>query len=110
MTATEPARPSRARRVALGVAGGALVLLAGAFGSRLRAESLLAIGLLPPLATEKIRPVGNAAGLGAWLSLISMPQWDRAAEIAAGTEHVELSGHPAFQSRFIKALDFPPGG
>ncbi|HAR99113.1 MAG TPA: metal-binding protein, partial [Syntrophus sp. (in: bacteria)] len=86
------------------------VLLAGAFGSRLRAESLLAIGLLPPLAPEKIRPVGNAAGLGAWLSLISMPQWERAAEIAAGTEHVELSGHPAFQSRFIEALDFPPGG
>jgi len=86
------------------------VLLAGAFGSRLRAESLLAIGLLPPLAPEKIRPVGNAAGLGAWLSLISVPQWERAAAIAAGTEHVELSGHPAFQSRFIEALDFPPTG
>jgi uncharacterized 2Fe-2S/4Fe-4S cluster protein (DUF4445 family) len=86
------------------------VLLAGAFGSRLRAESLLATGLLPPLAAEKIRPVGNAAGLGAWLSLISVPQWARAAAIAAGTEHVELSGHPAFQSRFIEALDFPPTG
>ena len=86
------------------------VLLAGVFGSRLKAESLLAIGLLPPLAPEKIRPVGNAAGLGAWLSLISMPQWERAAVIAAGTEHVELSGHPAFQSRFVEALDFPPTG
>jgi hypothetical protein len=42
--------------------------------------------------------------------LISVPQWARAAAIAAGTEHVELSGHPAFQSRFIEALDFPPTG
>jgi uncharacterized 2Fe-2S/4Fe-4S cluster protein (DUF4445 family) len=83
------------------------VLLAGAFGSGLRVESVLGIGLLPPLTPEKIRPVGNAAGLGAWLTLISLPQWDRAAEIAAGTEHVELSGHPAFQSRFIDGLGFP---
>lgn len=84
------------------------VLLAGAFGSRLRVESVLGIGLLPPVAPDKIRPVGNAAGLGAWLALISLPQWERAAAIASGTEHVELSGHPAFQSRFIDSLGFPP--
>jgi uncharacterized 2Fe-2S/4Fe-4S cluster protein (DUF4445 family) len=86
------------------------VLLAGAFGSRLRAGSVLGIGLLPSVAPEKIRAAGNAAGLGAWLTLISRLQWDRAAAIAAGTEHVELSGHPAFQSRFIDALGFHPVG
>lgn len=85
------------------------VLLAGAFGSRLAARSVLRIGLLPPLPPEKIRAAGNAAGLGAWLALISRKQWDRAAEIAAATEHVELSGHPAFQTRFVEALGFPPG-
>ncbi len=85
------------------------VLLAGAFGSRMTVRSVLRIGLLPPLPPERVRAAGNAAGLGAWLALISREQWDRAAEIAAATEHVELSGHPAFQTRFIEALGFPPG-
>ena len=41
------------------------IILAGAFGSFLRRESALKMGLLPPVEPEKVQSVGNAAGEGA---------------------------------------------
>jgi uncharacterized 2Fe-2S/4Fe-4S cluster protein (DUF4445 family) len=41
------------------------IILAGAFGSFLRRESALKMGLLPPVEPEKVQSVGNTAGEGA---------------------------------------------
>lgn len=81
------------------------VLLAGAFGNYLDRDSALAIGLLPPVPREKVIPVGNAAGDGARLALISRPWRQRAGELAGKTRHVELSTRGDFQEIFLGSLE-----
>ena len=46
------------------------VLIAGAFGNYIRKSSALRIGLLPAVDPERVRFVGNAAGVGARLALL----------------------------------------
>jgi len=82
------------------------VLLAGAFGSYIDKNSALSLGLLPPVAPERITPVGNAAGAGARLALLSAEIRQKAATLARQVQHVELSVRPDFQERFIDALGF----
>jgi len=86
------------------------VLLAGAFGNYIRVESALAIGLLPALPPEKIIPVGNAAGDGACMALISQSVRRRAFALPERVEHVDLSTRQDFQEEFISALAFPGQG
>jgi uncharacterized 2Fe-2S/4Fe-4S cluster protein (DUF4445 family) len=84
------------------------VLLAGAFGNFISKQSALAIGLLPAVEPERIKPIGNAAGDGAYLALISKTERERAFALARKAEHVELSGRKDFQEQFIDSLGFPP--
>lgn len=83
------------------------VLLAGAFGNYIRKESALAIGLLPPVSVQRIIPVGNAAGKGAVLALVSRTERSRADYLSLSAEHVELSSRRDFQEEFVNALHFP---
>ncbi|MBN1685439.1 MAG: DUF4445 domain-containing protein, partial [Spirochaetales bacterium] len=48
-----------------------IVYLAGGFGSYIDKESAISIGLIPAALRDKIEVIGNAAGTGAVLSLIS---------------------------------------
>lgn len=82
------------------------VLLAGAFGNYIRRESALAIGLLPAVSAEKIIPIGNAAGAGASMALLSLDERKRAAELAAAARHIELSMNEVFQEFYISAMQF----
>ncbi len=82
------------------------VFLAGAFGNYIRPESALAIGLIPHFPQAEILPVGNAAGEGAKMALLSRRERERASEIARRTEYLELSGRPDFQEVFAEALLF----
>ncbi|NLC76069.1 MAG: DUF4445 domain-containing protein [Clostridia bacterium] len=82
------------------------VLLAGAFGSYIDKNSALGMGLLPMVPPEKIRAVGNAAGAGAKLALLSRKARQQAVEAARKAEHVELSTWPQFQEAFIRFLNF----
>ncbi|HYF91798.1 MAG TPA: ASKHA domain-containing protein [Symbiobacteriaceae bacterium] len=82
------------------------ILLAGAFGNYLRRESAIAIGLLPPVAPGKVRPIGNAAAAGAKLALLSRGARERAGALARGAGHVDLATHPDFEEIFIGALEF----
>jgi len=83
------------------------VYLAGAFGSRIRPESALAIGMLPPVEPGRITVVGNAAGEGARMALLSRARRERAREIARKMGYVELTTNPAFEREFVMALRFP---
>lgn len=80
------------------------VILAGAFGTYLAVESVLAIGLLPPVAPEKVSQVGNAAAVGARLALISLRERERARQIAARMEYLELTILPQFSNAFAQAM------
>ncbi|MFQ6096749.1 MAG: ASKHA domain-containing protein [Armatimonadota bacterium] len=83
------------------------LLLAGAFGSYLRKESALRTGMLPPIPAERIVSVGNAAGMGAVLSLISTDVREYAEDLAVRAKYVELSAAPEFQTAFVEAMVFP---
>jgi uncharacterized 2Fe-2S/4Fe-4S cluster protein (DUF4445 family) len=82
------------------------VLLAGAFGTSLRADSLVTVGLLPPFPQEKIKAIGNAAGVGALLCLLSDEHHQRALNLARRINYLELSLQKDFQDRFIKGIQF----
>lgn len=82
------------------------VLIAGAFGNYMRPESMCRIKLLPPELLSKIVPVGNAAGEGSKMCLLSKEEFSHADEIAKKTEFIELASHPKFQELFIAQLDF----
>jgi len=83
------------------------VLLAGAFGNFIRRSNARRIGLLPPLPTEHVRFVGNAASLGAKLVLLSESERQYATELRHKVEHVDLSRDPEFQMEFGMAMMFP---
>lgn len=91
-----------------GIAADALeeVVLAGAFGSYIRRESALAIGLLPPVLVERVKSVGNAAGEGSLLALASVDERKRAERLARSVHHVELSTRQDFQEAFMEAMYF----
>lgn len=82
------------------------ILLAGAFGSHLRPESLKGIGMLPDIDVTRIRPVGNAAGSGAIMALQSKEQLQIACDLPKRTEHIELSLHKKFQRQFVRGMSF----
>jgi uncharacterized 2Fe-2S/4Fe-4S cluster protein (DUF4445 family) len=83
------------------------LMLAGGFGNYLSIESALRIGLIPPMARERIRYVGNAASLGAQLCLVSEAERARADSVARRIEHVSLAAHPDFEQIFVDCMNFP---
>jgi uncharacterized 2Fe-2S/4Fe-4S cluster protein (DUF4445 family) len=84
------------------------VLVAGAFGNYIRCENAQRIGLLPSdYDPDRIRFVGNTSLAGAQQAALSRAARDRARDIAAQTEHVDLSTDPAFQEIYVEAMFFP---
>jgi uncharacterized 2Fe-2S/4Fe-4S cluster protein (DUF4445 family) len=83
-----------------------VVYLAGAFGSYVRRESALRIGMLPPFPLEKIKPVGNAAGQGAKLCLLNRSKWAEVQEISQQIRYLELSYCKDFSQIFVGSMSF----
>lgn len=83
------------------------VYLAGAFGVALDPESAMSIGMFPKLPRERFVQVGNAAGMGAYLALISRSQRSEAARLARAVQYLELMTLPAYQDVFLACLSFP---
>jgi len=79
------------------------VIIAGAFGTFIDVQSAVAIGMLPPLPLERYQQVGNAAGTGARMALISRGRRRVALQIAAKDGYIELATIPDFNSKFADA-------
>jgi uncharacterized 2Fe-2S/4Fe-4S cluster protein (DUF4445 family) len=85
------------------------VLIAGGFGSFIRRNHALRIGLIPPgIEHNRIRHVGNVSLAGARWALVSRAARAQAEELARGVEHVELSLDMDFQMKFAESMYFPP--
>src|SRR6266568_4809759 len=89
------------------VADLAEVLLGGSFGSYLNPESAKIIGLVPAVDLDRILSVGNTAGEGAKMSLLSFRERQVAFELPDKIEYVELSGRSDFNDSFVSVLQFP---
>ncbi|MCC6446084.1 MAG: DUF4445 domain-containing protein [Armatimonadetes bacterium] len=83
------------------------ILLAGAFGNYISRTSAVIIGLIPNLPLERIRSVGNAAGVGSALALVSTRARSLAERLARRVEYIELSGNPTFSNEYADAMYFP---
>jgi uncharacterized 2Fe-2S/4Fe-4S cluster protein (DUF4445 family) len=80
------------------------VIIAGAFGSYIDISSAIAIGMLPDLPLDRFHQVGNAAGTGARLALISRQKRAEAQDIARQVRYIELARVPNFQRLFAEAM------
>ena len=83
------------------------VLLGGSFGSYLNPESAKIIGLVPPVDVDRIIAVGNSAGEGAKIALLSYRERQVAFELPTRIEYIELSGRTDFNDAFVSVLGFP---
>lgn len=83
------------------------LVIAGAFGTRINVESAIKIGLFPSIPLSRFTQVGNAAGVGAKIALVSKEHRSIAGNIASGVRYIELTTHPKFTREFSHALQFP---
>ena len=81
------------------------LVIAGGFGSFLDKQSALDIGLLPPIPPDRIRHVGNAAGMGAALALTDAGEHALLA-FTKRCEYLELSSSKEFMDRYIEYMFF----
>lgn len=80
------------------------VIVAGAFGTYIDITSAITIGMLPKLPLRKFRQVGNAAGAGARLALLSREERAEAQALARQIKYLELSTSPHFMELFTESL------
>jgi uncharacterized 2Fe-2S/4Fe-4S cluster protein (DUF4445 family) len=80
------------------------VIIAGAFGTYISVASAITIGMLPRLPLDRFRQVGNAAGMGAKLALVSRSKRAEAQALASRVDYIELATVPQFARTFAQAL------
>ncbi len=80
------------------------IVVAGAFGTYIDVGSAVTIGMFPPLPMDRFQQVGNAAGMGARLALLSTTQRANSLEIARRAEYVELTNERNFATEFARAM------
>ncbi len=83
------------------------IIIAGAFGSYIDPKNVVNIGMFPNVAIKKIVQVGNAAGVGAKMVLISREKRLEAERLARKVNYLELTTHPQFNDYFVKSMQFP---
>ncbi len=82
------------------------IFVAGGFGSAINMDSAGQIGLLPKHFCEKASVIGNAAGTGAIMALLSIKNRERAEIISKTINVIELSGDPVFENEFVERMMF----
>jgi len=79
------------------------VIISGAFGTYIEVKSAITIGMLPELPLERFIQVGNAAGTGARLALISKSEREKAKQIAHQAGYIELAKVSDFSRKYVNA-------
>ena len=82
--------------------------LAGGFATYVNARNAIDIGMLAPVAADRIEKVGNAAVEGARIALLSERERERIDALAQRIEHVELELEPDFFELFVDGCRFEP--
>jgi uncharacterized 2Fe-2S/4Fe-4S cluster protein (DUF4445 family) len=81
--------------------------VAGGFGNYLNIPKAIAIGLLPDMAGEKIRFIGNSSLTGARMALLSESAFEKCVNISKSMTNVELSSYQPFMDEYVAALFLP---
>lgn len=83
------------------------VLLAGAFGTHLDPKYVAEIGIIPGASAKTIHSIGNAAGMGAAMTVLNINHKARLIEAVSHIEKIETAMVPKFQDYFVAAMRFP---
>ncbi len=83
------------------------VRLAGAFGSHIDLRHAMVLGLVPDCDLEHAMSVGNAAGAGALIALLSGAARHEIETVVQGVTKLETAIEPRFQEHFVEALAIP---
>jgi uncharacterized 2Fe-2S/4Fe-4S cluster protein (DUF4445 family) len=81
--------------------------VAGGFGNYLNIPKAIAIGLLPDMAEENIRFIGNSSLTGARMALLSESAFEKCVNISRSMTNVELSNYQPFMDEYVAALFLP---
>ena len=84
------------------------VIIAGAFGSYIDVSNAIAIGMLPSLPLNKFHQVGNAAGIGAKLYLLSSSKRKEVDDLLSRITYLELASTQEFSKAFTRACLLQP--
>jgi uncharacterized 2Fe-2S/4Fe-4S cluster protein (DUF4445 family) len=82
------------------------VSIAGAFGNYITTSSAIDTGLLPKVAPEKIQSLGNSAGIGASMILLSQKVRRESEASARSVAHIQLATESDFQDQYMMAMRF----
>ncbi|MCK4318686.1 DUF4445 domain-containing protein, partial [Candidatus Bathyarchaeota archaeon] len=83
------------------------IYMAGAFGTYINRESAVNVGMIPEFNTLDIQQVGNAAGTGARMALLSRGVREEARTISRRVEYIELATITEYNQAFMDALLLP---
>ena len=83
------------------------VMIAGAFGEHLDMDNFRNLGFLPEFPAATWRFLGNTSLLSAREACCNTHFLEEAAALRDRINEVSLSGHDAFSSEFVAAINFP---
>jgi uncharacterized 2Fe-2S/4Fe-4S cluster protein (DUF4445 family) len=83
------------------------LLVGGSFGKYINVEKAVQIGLLPDMPWDHFQFLGNTAGVGAYLALLSRDARDAVRAVAGKMTYLELSADNTFFDAFTSALFLP---
>ncbi|MDF2955039.1 ASKHA domain-containing protein [Candidatus Alkanophaga liquidiphilum] len=83
------------------------LVIAGAFGSFIDPESARTMGMYPEVPLKKIRTIGNAAGTGARMALVSREARKKMEKLADWVKFIEAAIHPDFMKIYPEAMYIP---
>lgn len=83
------------------------LFIAGAFGTHIDIENARIIGIYPEIPLKKVERIGNAAGTGARMCLVSKRMRELAEKLSDKVEYIELATQPNFQNIFLNSHYLP---
>jgi len=83
------------------------IYMAGAFGTYINRDSAVNLGMIPEFNPLDIQQVGNAAGTGARMALLSRGARVEAKDISGRIEYIELAAREEYNRAFVDALPMP---
>lgn len=83
------------------------VILTGSFGGVIDIASAIDLGMIPPVAMDKVETIANGAGLGAALMLTD-EGFALGEDLARRAEQIDLDQDPLFISRYVGAMTLTP--
>lgn len=83
------------------------ILIGGSFGKYINIEKAIQIGLLPDVAWERFKFLGNTSVLGAYYALLNNKDRKQISDIADCMTYIELSADNTFYEAFMSAMFLP---